>query len=287
MTDDEARALRRTHRVLETFHGFIYFAPEAPQRYATLGIQERMRGYFASRSAAFGQVPAEVVISSFYNFAPSRVRAAIPSVWEVTTPQQVLEARYDAVDAALRRVLGNAVTSTEMSDAMKLARAATEAADIVGRPLYAAHASLPWPDQPHLALWHATTLLREHRGDGHIAALVLAGLSGAEAAVTHAATGAVPEEVLRLTRGYSEEDWAAVKSGLQNRGLLDEAGALTEAGAALRAEVERQTDAAASAPYRHLGEEPTQRLVELVRPWSRALVTEINPAAEISRGALS
>ena len=279
MTDDEARTLRRTHRVLETFHGFLYFAPEAPQRYAALGVEERMRGYFASRSAAFGQVPAEVVISAFYNFAPSRVRTAIPSVWEVTTPQQMLDARYDAADAALRRVLGDAITSTEMSDAAKLARAATEAADIVGRPLYAAHASLPWPDDPHLALWHAATLLREHRGDGHIAALVLAGLSGAEAAVTHGATGVVPDAVLRVTRGYSEEDWAAVKAGLQNRGLLDDSGALTEAGAALRAEIERQTDAAAAAPYRHLGDEPTQRLVELVRPWSRALAAEINPGA--------
>jgi hypothetical protein len=275
MTDAATPLARRAHKALEPFHGFVYFAADPAERYEALGITGRMRGYFASRSAALGSAPAEVVIATFYNFAPSRVRKAIPSVWEVTTPEKVLAARLDGVDATLRRVLGDAVTSAEMADAAKLARTATEAADIAGRGLYAAHASLPWPDPPHLQLWHATTLLREHRGDGHLAALVLARWSGAEAAVTHAATGAVPEEGLRVTRGYSEQEWAAVKDGLRERGILDGTGAFTPAGAELREEVERRTDAAAAAPYEHLGEDATGRLVELVRPWSRALSAEI------------
>jgi hypothetical protein len=70
-----------------------------------------------------------------------------------------------------------------------LAREAASACTAEGRPLYAGHAGLDWPDAPHVAAWHAATLLREHRGDGHIAALVAAGLSGIDALVTHVATG--------------------------------------------------------------------------------------------------
>jgi hypothetical protein len=266
---------RRAHRVLEPVHGFIYFAPEAPERYAAVGVTGRMRGYFASRSAALGIVPAEVVIATFYNFAPSRVQNAIPSAWEAATPAQLLAARLDAVDATLRRVLGDEVDSSRLAEAAKLARAATDAADITGRPLYAGHAALPWPDPPHLQLWHACTLLREHRGDGHIAALVVAGLNGAEASVTHAVSGAVPEEVLRTTRGYTEEAWQAVKDRLRARGLLDGDGAFTKAGQELRDWVERTTDEAASAPYEHLGSDTTQRLIALVRPWARAISEQV------------
>jgi hypothetical protein len=266
---------RRAHRVLEPVHGFIYFAPEAPERYAAVGVTGRMRGYFASRSAAFGIVPAEVVIATFYNFAASRVHHAIPSAWESATPQQLLAARLDAVDATLRRVLGEEIESSDMIEAAKLARGATDAAEVTGRPLYAAHAALPWPDPPHLQLWHACTLLREHRGDGHIAALVAAGLDGAEAAVTHAATGAVPAEVLRTTRGYTEEEWQAVNDRLRKRGLLDSDGAFTTAGQQLRDWVEQTTDETASAPYEHLGSETTQRLISLVRPWARAISEQV------------
>jgi hypothetical protein len=58
-----------------------------------------------------------------------------------------------------------------------------------GRPLHAGHAELPWPDSPLAALWHAITLLREYRGDGHIIALVANGPRGLEALITCAATG--------------------------------------------------------------------------------------------------
>jgi len=267
--------VRWAHRVLEPVHGFIYFAPEAPERYAAAGVTGRMRGYFASRSAAFGIVPAEVVIATVYNFAPSRVHHAIPSAWEATTPERILAARLDAVDATLRRVLGDEVESSDMTAAAKLARGATDAADVTGRALYAAHAALPWPDPPHLQLWHACTLLREHRGDGHIAALVAAGLNGAEAAVTHAVSGAVPEEVLRTTRGYTEEEWQAVKDRLRERGLLNDDGSFTAEGRKLRDWVEHTTDEAASAPYQHLGTNTTERLISLVRPWARALSEQV------------
>jgi hypothetical protein len=236
-------------------------------------------GYFASRSAALGVVPAEVVTATFYNFAPSTVRKAVPSCWESSTPAAVLAARYGAVDAAWTRLLGEAeLKSDEMAEAAALARDACAAIadEIVGRPLYAGHSSLPWPEREHLQLWHAATLLREHRGDGHIAALVLAGLSGLDASVSYVAYGsAMNEELQRKTRGYSEEEWAQSKVDLQRQGIFDDANQFTEQGRRQREEIEAQTDAAASTPYDALGEERTQRLIELVRPWARSISKQV------------
>jgi hypothetical protein len=274
-TLDAAQLARAAHRYLEPLHTLVYFVPENGDRYAGLGIKGSMRGYFASRSAPLGQVPAEVVISTFYNFAPTQVRTAIPSVWEVATPEAVLQARLDGADAALRRLLPDDVDSDDMQRAAALAREATTALDVVGRPLYAAHAAQPWPQPAHLQLWHAATLLREHRGDGHIAALVLAGLSGLDASITYVATGkGMSEDLQRQTRGYSEDEWAAAKQRLVEVGLLDASG-LTADGQALRAGIEAQTDAAAAAPYEHLGPERTQELIDLCQPWARSVSKQI------------
>jgi hypothetical protein len=268
-----AALARKAHRTLEPLHAAAYFAPEPSERYAALGIKGNMRGYFASRSAALGEVPAEVVVATFYNFAPATVRTAIPSVWEVTTPAATLEARYAGMSDAYRRLLGAEVLdSPEMATAAELARTATEALREAGRPLYAAHAALDWPEPAHLQLFHAQTLLREHRGDGHIATLVLAGLDPVEAMVTQARWGqGLPEELLRATRGWPDEAWDAAVARLADRGLVDGEGALTAAGADLREHVEAQTDAADAAPYEHLGPERTEQLRTLARPWSRAI----------------
>jgi hypothetical protein len=267
---------RATHRVLEPVHTLVYFVPEGADRYAAAGVKGSMRSYFGSRSAPMGKAPAELVISTFYNFAPAAVRKAIPSVWDASTPEALLEARLDIVDAAMRRMLGDEIDSEAMAEAAELARDATTAADIVGRPLFAAHAALPWPETPHLQLWHAATLLREHRGDGHIAALMLAGLSGPEAVVSYVATGgAMPEDLMRATRGYAEDEWAATKQQLRDKGLFTADGTFTEAGQAQRDQIEVQTDAAAAAPYEHLGAEKTERLRELVRPWARSITKQI------------
>src|SRR5437588_6928552 len=152
---------RKTWRTLEPLHGLIYFAPEATERYAALGIDGRA-GYFASRAAAMGPVSAEVVIATFFNFNPELVRAGIPAAWQATTTDKVLAARLEAADAALRRALGDAVDAPEMARAAALARTAAEAAceRVEGRPLFGGHARLDWPDEPHLVLCHAQTLLR-------------------------------------------------------------------------------------------------------------------------------
>jgi hypothetical protein len=270
---DGAELARKAHKTLEPLHVLTYFAPEPGERYTALGIKGSMRGYFASRGAALGRVPAEVVIATFFNFSPVGIHKTFPSVWDVTTPEAVLEARYAGTSEAYRRVLGDDVlASAEMAEAAALAREATTVLRPEGRPLYAANAALDWPEPAHLQLFHAQTLLRESRGDAHIAALVLARLDAVEALVTHAQTGVgLPEAVLRTTRGWPDEEWDAAAERMRDRGLIDADGSLTAAGTALRAQLETQTDAADAAPYLHLGPDRTQRLRGLARPWSKAI----------------
>lgn len=262
---------RKTWRTLEPFHGVVYFAPEAADAYEGVGLESRM-GYFASRAAPMGAVPAEVVIATFYNFEPGLVRSAIPAAWDLATPETIVAARFEAMDVILRRLLGEAIDGAAVVEALELARRAAAACAPEGRPLYAGHASLAEPDEPHLALWHNVTLVREFRGDGHLAALVGAGLSGCEALVVHAASGEAPVDMLRATRAWSDEAWRAAEDGLRSRGWLDADGALTDVGLAGRAEVEDRTDDMALAPWQALGDEGSTRLRELVRPYSKAIV---------------
>ena len=266
---------RRTWRTAEPIHGMIYFSPEAAAAYESLGLTGRM-GYFASRAAPMGAVPAEVVIATFYNFRPQLVRDAIPEAWNRATPAAILEARVDSADRALRRSVPDAIGSSDLSEAATLARRAAEVAceHLDGRPLFAGHASLPWPDESHLVLWHAQSLLREFRGDGHIAALLAAGLSGVEAAITHVATGEVPGAVMLATRDWPADEWAAAIEGLQARGILEpgEELGLTEVGRAQRQWIEDVTDAASVVAYEPLGEDGCAQLRALARPLSKAIV---------------
>jgi hypothetical protein len=270
---------RKTWRTLEPVHGMIYFAPEGREAYRAAGLAGGRMGYFASRAAAMGPVPAEVVIATFYNFNPELVRAAIPAAWELAAPARVLEARFEAVDRALRRAFGaDAIGSDGLVEAAELARRAALAAsdDLDGRALFAAHASLPWPDgsEPHLVLWHAQSLLREYRGDGHISALVTEGVSGLEALVIHGATGEVPIAVLRATRAWPDDAWDAAVARLVDRGLVEagDGSSLTAAGRDHRQRVEDRTDALALRAYMPLGDDGCARLRELGRPLSRAVI---------------
>jgi hypothetical protein len=247
-------------RLLEPYHALIYFVPEARERYDAAGLRGGWMGYFASRSAAMGPVPAGVVVATFYNFHPRMVERAIPDAWRFSTPARILEARFGAADAALRRLLGGFFVDDAVGDAAALARRAAEACDAAGRPLFAAHASLEWPEDPHLSLWHAATLLREHRGDGHVAALVGEGIDGCAAHVLLVATGASTADVQKQYRGWSDEEWAEAVERLRARGLVHEEGSFTAAGRALRDRIEQKTDELASAPYASLGADEAARL---------------------------
>lgn len=264
--------IHRAWRVTEPIHAMIFFVPEATERFAALGL-DQMAGYFASRGAALGAVAAEPVIATFYSFAPALVAQALPAAWAKTTPEAVLAARLDAADAALRRGLGAAVDSPEVAEAAALARtAALEATRFpYGRALFAGHTTLPWPDRPHLVLWHAQMLLREFRGDGHVATLMLAGLTGLEAMTLQVAAGQANGPFLRASRGWRRADWLAAAESLRDRGLLD-GDDLSPAGRQLRERIEADTDDLARPAYRVLGEEGLVRLAELTRPLSRTLV---------------
>lgn len=265
---------RKTWRTVEPVHGMIYFAPEADEHYRRVGITQQRSGYFGSRSAALGEASAELVISTFFNFEPGTVRAAMEGVWTTTTPAAMIEARFAAADDALRRLLGDDVAGAAIDEAAMIAREAALAAcdRLEGRTLFAAHAQLDWPDESHLVLWHAQTLLREFRGDGHIAALVADGVSGVEALITHGGSGQIAAAVLRTSRNWSDEAWTEASDRLIGRGWLDGFGSLTELGAEHRQWVEERTDQLAIAPYEAIGEDACTRLRELVRPLSKAIV---------------
>ncbi|CAM01475.1 hypothetical protein A8924_2568 [Saccharopolyspora erythraea NRRL 2338] len=264
---------RQGKAALELVHSMIYFAPEAADAFAGLGLERGRMSYFAGRSAPMGAVGPGVVSATFYNFSPTSIATAIPRAWEITTPAEVVAARFGAADGALRRMLGDEELESEaVAETAELARKASAACSPDGKPLFAAHADLEWPQEPHLRLWHAVSLLREFRGDAHIAALQRGGLTGLQALVLHVATGqSFTEQAALKTRGWTEDEWAAARRELRERGLIDADGAITDRGTALREDIEADTDAMSTAPWAALSEDEAQTLLQNGSRLSKAL----------------
>ncbi|GGP57149.1 SCO6745 family protein [Streptomyces sindenensis] len=280
MTGEPARVRQMWH-LMEPLHAVLYYAPAAFEEAAALGYdtEERWPSYFAWRAAPLGAVGADEVVRTFHSFAPGMVEGCVPAGWAVAGPGAVLAARLRAVDRTYRALFGDRVAGPEFAEAAALARRAAEAATpgALGG-LGAANSALPWPDAPHLALWQAATVLREHRGDGHIVALRAAGLDAVESLVSFAAVGAAAPEVF-ASRGWSAEEWGAARRRLQERGLLAADGTATDTGRELRAEVERRTDEEAAAPWRALGSPGRERLAELLgEPWLEVIGSGLLPS---------
>ncbi|MBM7056043.1 SCO6745 family protein [Streptomyces durocortorensis] len=281
MTGEPARVRQMWH-LLEPLHAVLYYAPEAFEEAAALGYDttERWTSYFAWRAAPLGAAAgAREVVRTFHSFAPAMVDGYVPDVWATAAPDAVLAARLRSVDRAYRVLFGGRVEGPEFAEAAALARRAAEAAG-PGVPggLGAANSALPWPDAPHLVLWQAATVLREHRGDGHLAALVAAGLDPVESLVSFAAVGAAPTEVF-ASRGWVAAEWGAARRRLQERGLLAADGTATDTGRELRAKVELRTDEEAAAPWRALGETGRVRLAELLgEPWLEVIGSGLLPS---------
>jgi hypothetical protein len=248
MTSDAgARAARRLWTRAEALHALTYFAPESHAAFEAAGLRGFWRGYFAGRAAPLGPVPAAVVTATFFGFHPDFVARAIPSVWSLTTPADAVAARLDGIDAALTRIgLGPDAPVEGATPAIAAVRRAVDAAPHAGRPLYAANVALEWPGDDRLALWHAATLLREHRGDGHVAALVAADLDPCAAHVLRIAADDLPLDSIQPYRGWTDDDWAGAARRLTDRGLLGADGHITTAGAAARIAIEAATDRAAA-----------------------------------------
>lgn len=272
------KASRRAWGALETVHVLGYFSDEVRRAYVALGLHPRL-SYFAARSAAFGPVGPEVPIASFYVFAPWLHRKALPAAWSVASPERVQQTRRDAMGSVLAQVIGD----HDVTELLGLVRTVCDGLTAPGRPLYAAHSGLAWPDEPRLALWHATTLIREHRGDGHVAVLLRAGLDPVESLVLGGLfAGNTP--FVRSTRGWSEEEWADATERLTTRGLLS-GDVLTNDGVSFRRELERDTDRLALEGWAHLGQGGTKRVIELAAPLRDAALTSgILPQWISSRG---
>ncbi|WP_448612169.1 SCO6745 family protein [Geodermatophilus sp. URMC 60] len=263
---------RRLWALGEPYHALTYFADECRSAAEATGLRGFWSTYFAMRAAPLGPVGAEVVTATFYNFAPDFVARRVPGVWQVADPASVLDARLAGIDAAVRRVLGEEwPVSAAAAETAGLLTAAAAEVDTPGRPLAAANAGLPVPAEPHLAVWQSLTTLREHRGDGHDAALLQRGISGVGAHVLAAAAGRTTREWLMRARGWDDVAWHVAADELAARGWLA-GGELTVEGAAIVAAVEADTDRLALGPWQALGDVRCDRLAELLTPVRRAVV---------------
>jgi hypothetical protein len=261
---------RRFFHRFEPVHAVTYFAPEVRAALDGLGYRGFWMGYFAARSAPLGQVPHDVVTAMFYNFAPARVSKALTGAWAVAGPDAALRARAESAVAALRRY---GVTADENTVAAgTIAGRAARSAGVDGRPLFAANRALPWPDEPVAVLWHSATLLREHRGDAHVAVLAAEGISGRESNVFHSASGKVPQEYMMRARDYDDAAWQTHSAALAERGLLDGAGALTAEGEALKNHIESRTDQLALSALDELDDDDIEALFDALTPITRLVI---------------
>jgi hypothetical protein len=256
---------------LELLHAVAYFAPEADAALKATGLRGFWMGYFAARAAPFGRVGPEIVAATFHGFPFEAVARSLPDAWTYATPTQAWDARREGSLSALRRLLGPEAEGPHVDVVATLGRRAAQAARHDGRTLSAATAEMSWPDEPLAIVWHAATVLREHRGDGHVALLTTAGLDGCQANVFAAARGATTLDTQRRTRAWTDDAWTTAEQALEERGLVN-AGALTDDGRVLAEHLEQRTDELAEQPYAALTEQEQQAFVVSARTLARAVV---------------
>jgi hypothetical protein len=243
----------------EPIHAVTYFAPESRERFEAAGLRGFWRGYFAGRAAPLGSVDAAPVVATFFSFAPAMVARAIPDVWSRAAPDAALTARMDGAVAALRR-LWHDVDEQVIETTADLLEQRCDSLDCAGRVLGAANVALPRPVDPVARVWQATTTLREHRGDGHVAALVAAGRDGCTTLVWRGALD-LGRDMLQPNRGWSDDEWESAQQRLIDDGWLDGAGRPTAAGLEIWSGVEVATDRAAAQPWDNA---PTAQLAALL-----------------------
>jgi hypothetical protein len=259
--------------LFEPVHVVTYFDQRARDRFTAAGLRGFWRGYFAGRSAPLGAVGPAPVIASFYSFAPSMVSRALPEVWTMAAPADVLVARAEGAVEALSGLLGDTPVES-VNEAAGLLEAAASTLEPGGRVLGAANAALPRYDNPYARLFQAATTLREHRGDGHIAALVTVDLGPMEVLALRCGMD-LSRESMQPARGWTDEEWAAGQARLVDRGLLDGAGTATQAGRDLFRFAEDATNRVAETPWAAVGQAAVARLKELLPPMAEACRTVI------------
>jgi len=269
------RTANRLGRHTNLLHGWIYFAPDATEAYRGVGLADE-QAYFASRSAPMGAVGPGVVTATFFNFRPELVAAAVPSAWDVAAPETIQQARLDAAGAVLHRVVDDVDPADFDAATIEGLNATAEAmcagVGYEGRPLAAANRDVPIPDDPLVALWQRITVLREWRGDAHVAVLTAAPLDAVEALALHVGTGEIPEQTMRGTRGWTDDEWAAGRSRLEERGLVTADGTLTDAGTAYRNDLEDRTDICCAPMVDAVGEDAVHEFLDGLTPLRKGLM---------------
>ena len=263
---------RRMFDLVEPIGVIPYAADEPNEAMFALGFTNYWDTYFAGRAAPLGLVPAEVVDALFYNFAPGEVARHVPKVWRTTTPEAAIAARQIGCANALRRILGDHIDTPAFGRATELLTKAATSAPVEGRPMYAALRALPLPDEVVVRLFHAASLLREHRGDGHIAALMVNGVGGLEAHVLLALDMNMPAEKFGRIHHLPAAQLGAVIDGLRHRGVIGQDGWLSEEGRAVKQRVESLTDDLAAKPYESLGPDELDELVAALEPLATLLL---------------
>ena len=264
---------RRMFELVEPIGVIPYSADEPNEAMFALGFTNYWDTYFAGRVAPLGaSVPADVVHALFYNFAPGEVARHIPKVWGTTTPEAAILARQQGCATALRRILGGLVDAPGFARGLELLTKAATSAPSEGRPMYAALRALPIPEEPVTQLFHAASLLREHRGDGHIAALMTEGTGGLEAHVLVALEMGMPAEKFGRIHHLPPPQLVALVDGMKVRGLVDEDGGFTPAGRQSKQRIEALTDDLAGAPYLSLEPAEVEDLIAALEPLAAALI---------------
>ena len=277
---DRTSTARAMWTMFEPVHDVTYFVPEALRAFTEAGLRGYWRGYFAGRAAPLGGARAPVVAASFYNFAPAFVARAIPGVWDLITPQEAITVREAGAAASLRRLLGG--REAEAAKAADLLWRAAEDLDFAGRVLSAANSELPASSDPLTRLWQAATLFREHRGDGHFAALAAAGIDGCEAVVLRCAKD-ISRDLMQPVRGWTDEQWDAAAARLAQRGWIGEDGTLTAAGRAAHDAVEAATDQAAGRPWNRMGAAGVAEVADVLLPLAQTCAAALPEVIPVGR----
>jgi hypothetical protein len=273
-------AARAMWTMIEPVHDVTYFAPEALGAFTEAGLRGYWRGYFAGRAAPLGGARAAVVTASFYNFAPAFVARAIPGVWDLITPDEAIAVREAGAAASLRRLLGG--REAEAAKAADLLWRAAGELDFAGRALSAANSELPVAGDHLTRLWQAATLLREHRGDGHFAALAAADIDGCEAVVLRCAKD-MSRDLMQPVRGWTDEEWDAAAARLAERGWIGEDAKLTAAGRAAHDAVEAATDQAAARPWNRMGTVGLAEVADVFMPLAQACAAALPEVIPVGR----
>jgi hypothetical protein len=263
---------RRMFELVEPIGVIPYSADEPNATMFALGFTDYWDTYFAGRAAPLGETTAEVVDALFSNFAPGEVARHIPKVWRTTTPEAAIAARRAGCVQALRRILGERVDTPAFARATDLLSTVATSAPYEGRQMYAALRAIPFPDDEVGRLFHAASLLREHRGDGHIAALMVEGIGGLEAHVLLALDMDMPAEQFGRIHHLPAAQLDAVQAGMRARGLVGDDGWLSEQGRAVKRRVESLTDDLAAKPYESLDPGELDELIAALEPLAARLL---------------